>query len=132
MIVVADTGPLNYLIQIDSERLLLQIYQRVFVPSAVIRELEDPGAPSEVRAWLAQLLAWVEVCVGISPPHPELGSLDAGEREVIQLAEDLHADFLLIDERKGRLEAKRRGLTVTGTLGVCCVRENWNWSTWRR
>ena len=48
----------------------------------------------------------------------DLSLLDPGEREAIQLAEQLQADFLLIDERKGRLEAKRRGLTTTGTLGV--------------
>jgi len=36
----------------------------------------------------------------------------------IQLAQELHADLLLIDERQGRLEAKRRGIPTTGTLGV--------------
>jgi predicted nucleic acid-binding protein len=40
------------------------------------------------------------------------------EREAIQLAEEQHADLLLIDERKGRRQAKQRGLKTTGTLGV--------------
>ena len=51
-------------------------------------------------------------------PDAVLGLLDMGEREAIQLAEEQHADLLLIDERKGRMEAKRRGLRTTGTLGV--------------
>ena len=34
------------------------------------------------------------------------------------MAEEHHADLLLMDERKGRLEANRRGLMTTGTLGV--------------
>lgn len=38
--------------------------------------------------------------------------------EAIQLAQERRADLLLIDERRGRLEAKRRGLATTGTLGV--------------
>ncbi len=51
-------------------------------------------------------------------PDASLDILDLGEREAIQLAEEKRAELLLIDERKGRLEAKRRGLLVTGTLGV--------------
>lgn len=47
-----------------------------------------------------------------------LSTLDPGEREAIQLAEENRADLLLIDERKGRNEAKRRGIATTGTLGV--------------
>jgi predicted nucleic acid-binding protein len=36
---------------------------------------------------------------------------------VIALAEFLHADILLIDEREGIRLAKQKGLRVTGTLG---------------
>jgi len=53
-----------------------------------------------------------------SPPEAELAYLGLGEREAIQLAQERRAHLLLIDERKGRLEAKRRGLRTTGTLGV--------------
>jgi predicted nucleic acid-binding protein len=51
-------------------------------------------------------------------PDSVLQLLDQGEREAIQLALDESADLLLIDERKGRNEAERRGLVTTGTLGV--------------
>src|SRR5260370_16168161 len=34
------------------------------------------------------------------------------------LGESIHADLLLIDDRAGAILAQRRGLAVTGTLGV--------------
>ena len=61
---------------------------------------------------------WVQVNRDAPVPDMELAYLGPGEREAIQLAEERQADLLLIDERKGRLEAKRRGLNTTGTLGV--------------
>ena len=44
--------------------------------------------------------------------------LDEGETAAIVLAASLHADLLLMDERKGTLLALEKGLRVTGTLGV--------------
>jgi len=44
--------------------------------------------------------------------------LDAGEGSAIALAELETEVLLLIDESAGRLEASRRGIPNTGTLGV--------------
>ncbi len=118
MIVVADTSPLNYLIQIECDNLLLQLYERVLIPRAVMKELSHPSSPISVRSWLAAVPEWAEVRETNVQPDPTLSVLDIGEREAIQLAQESHADLLLIDERKGRAEAKRRGLATTGTLGV--------------
>lgn len=118
MIVVADTSPLNYLIQIECDGLLHTLYGRIIVPRGVIGELGHAGAPREVRAWLENIPAWIEIHHLALTPDPTLEHLDSGEREAIQISNELSADLLLIDERKGRLEAKRRGLRTTGTLGV--------------
>ncbi len=45
-------------------------------------------------------------------------NLDPGEAEAITLAVELNADRLIIDERRGRNEAIRAGLQVTGLLGI--------------
>jgi predicted nucleic acid-binding protein len=118
VIVVADTSPLNYLIQLGFDSLLPRLYGHIIVPSAVMQELRHAGAPLEVRAWLMHVPDWVHVNRSASVPDVDLAYLGPGEREAIQLAEERQADLLLIDERKGRLEAKRRGLSTTGTLGI--------------
>src|SRR5215467_10456466 len=118
MIVVADTSPLNYFVQIGCESVLRSLYQRVLIPPSVLDELGHAGAPKIVGEWLLDLPRWIEVRRTAAPPDAALADLDPGEREAIQLAQEQRADLLLIDERLGRLEAKRRGLATTGTLGV--------------
>jgi uncharacterized protein len=118
MIVVADASPLNYLLQVRCESVLPSLYKQILDPSAVLTELGHPDAPAVVSNWLARLLKWIEVRQPSSLPDASLATLDPGEREAIQLAQERSARLLLIDERRGRLEARRRGLATTGTLGV--------------
>ena len=119
MIVVADSGPLHYLILLGHVDLLRRFYGEVLVPEAVARELSVGSTPDVVRDWIAAAPSWVDV----RPLAPEAVAaitedLDLGERAAIALAETVHADLLLIDEAAGRAEARRRHLRVTGTLGV--------------
>jgi uncharacterized protein len=118
MIVVADTSPLNYLLQIHCESALPALYKHIIIPSAVLAELTHPDTPTVVSNWLLRLPAWTEILQTASKADPSLALLDPGEREAIQLAQEHQATLLLIDERRGRMEAQRRGLATTGTLGV--------------
>jgi len=118
MIVVADTSPLNYLLQIGCESLLPALYGRVLMPPAVSAELNDPSTPPLVRQWITQAPDWLEIRIIVSAPDSELSFLGEGEQQAIQLALERHADLLLIDDRRGRAEADRRGIATTGTLGV--------------
>ncbi len=49
MIVVSDTSPLNYLILIEAERILPELYGRVIIPEEVLRELQVEGSPKKVQ-----------------------------------------------------------------------------------
>lgn len=70
-----------------------------------------------MRAWIAQPPAWCEIRPD-PPADPTLAFLDPGERAAIALLQSFRADRLLMDDWEGRVEAKRRRLRVTGTLGV--------------
>jgi predicted nucleic acid-binding protein len=117
MIVVADTGPLNYLVLIGAVDVLQPLYTRVIVPQTVVEELKEVGAPAAVGAWIAQPPGWLDVRPD-PPSDPTLRFLDPGESAALTLAELLKADEVLIDDWAGRTEAQRRRLNVTGTLGV--------------
>ncbi len=117
MIVISDTTPLNYLIQIEHTFVLRELYGRVIVPQAVKEELRKDAAPFAVKTWISTPPDWLEVQL-VSRNDPALARLGAGEREAILLAQELLADALIIDERAGRFEANRRSLRVIGTLGV--------------
>jgi len=115
MIVVSDTSPLNYLVLIEEVEVLPAIFSRVVVPPAVIEELQAPGAPAAVKAWIAVPPSWLEVR---SPESTGSSlALGRGERDAICLASELSA-LCLIDDRKARREAERMGVRVTGLLGL--------------
>ena len=116
MIVVSDTSPLNYLVLIDLQHILPELFERILIPAAVREELQSAGAPEPIARFIATAPAWLEIRQ-VSEIDPALHHLDRGEREVIALAASLSAG-VLIDESKGRLAARERGLAVSGTLGV--------------
>ena len=118
MIVIADATPLHYLILIHQADLLPQLFDRVLIPPAVFDELQHVETPESVRHWIAHVPDWLRIQPLRSAPDPSLNDLDAGEREAIALAEETHADQLLLDEVEARREAARRNLPFIGTLGV--------------
>jgi predicted nucleic acid-binding protein len=117
-VVVADTSPLNYLILIDDIDLLPRLYKRIVIPVEVLNELNDHGAPRRVSDWAKKLPEWVEVRSAPLFNDPTLSLLDQGERCAILLAQSEAEVLLLIDEAAGRLEASKRGIQNTGTVGV--------------
>jgi predicted nucleic acid-binding protein len=117
MIVVADTGPIHYLVLIEAIGILEPLYRRVVVPQTVAAELRAARTPTVLQEWIARPPAWFEVQPD-PPSDVTLSFLDPGESAAILLAQSIKADRLLIDEWEGRAEAERRRLRITGTLGV--------------
>jgi predicted nucleic acid-binding protein len=118
-LVVADTGPLNYLVLIEQVAILPTLFEKIFVPQIVRDELRHDEAPENVRRWIADPPSWVEI---VPADHdvddPALVDLDDGERAAIQLAARIGAELLLIDDREAVNVARTLGFAVTGTLGI--------------
>ncbi len=111
MIVVSDTSPLTVLLTVGEESLLIKLFTEVVIPEAVRNELlrAHPSLPGWLR--VVSIMDAVQV-----QKYSRL--VDVGEAEAIELARELQADRLLIDERKGRKLALQEGVAVIGLLGV--------------
>jgi predicted nucleic acid-binding protein len=116
--IVADTTPLNYLVLIQADEILPNLYGQVLIPPAVRAELAHANTPDIVREWISQPPSWLEIVSLKQPVDSTLSHLDAGERDAISLASELRASLLLMDERDGVGLARQRGLMVIGTLAA--------------
>ncbi len=118
-VVISDSSLLIHLSQIGCLNILKELFGKILIPPAVYREvvidgLERPGSREVKEA------SWIKV-VEVRNVHLKRIlqlSLDEGEAETIVLALEINADRVLLDDREARLQAKRLGLRVTGTLGV--------------
>ena len=120
-LVIADTGPINYLILIGHIDILPALFQKVILPAAVQDELKNRKAPPLVQLWIADPPPWAEVRTAPHTYDPALETLDAGEAEAIALAVELRADMVLMDDRQGVLIARSKGFRVAGTLGILAM-----------
>jgi len=113
VIIVSDTSPISGLFLIRYLYLLQWLYGKVILPIAVLDELlrltEFGHDLSEITH-----ADWLEVHEPTNwDKVRELRiNLDEGESQAIALAQELSADFLLIDEARGRSFAKAEGVTI--------------------
>ena len=119
MIVVADTSVLINLCRVGQGGLFRKLFQEVVIPPEVAAEftrltgsvprftgLKLPAGIKEQSP--SGLLAAVRAATG----------LDAGEAAALSLAVEIHADAVLIDERRGYEVAVQLGLRTIGILGI--------------
>jgi hypothetical protein len=89
-LVVADAGPLHYLVPTGDIELLPKPLERVLVPQVVGDELANAEAPQAVRDWIARAPSWLDV----RPAHPgaddvAVAKLDEGERAAQRLSAEV-------------------------------------------
>lgn len=116
MIIVSDTSPITNLLKIGRVSLLQQVFKEIIIPNGVYEELiKIPSKKSQIEntKWIKKQDSKNKEFI-----NDLLKILDRGESESIALAIELKADYLLIDEKKGRKIANEHGITITGLLGV--------------
>ena len=118
MIVVSDSSAIISLSAVQQLQLLPSLYGSVTIPPAVADELRnaEPNSPG-VDALQADWLHVVQVQDSAAVNRFRV-QLDLGEAEALELALELKADLLLIDESRGREAASREGIPIIGVLGV--------------
>ncbi len=124
-VVVSDTTPLHYLILLGRETILQELYGRVFIPPAVLQELCHAAAPVKISNWATHPPAWVTVATPGSVSG-RFDGLDFGEQQALALAQEIHADLVLLDDKVARRVALRELMHVKGTLGVVAAAANAN------
>lgn len=115
--IVSNTTPIISLLKINRLELLQQLYQKVYIPTAVYNEIEA----GRNKGYYKDLSKIDWIC--IIDVHDKQAvkyflDLDAGEAETIILATELNADLTLIDEKPGRFHAKHADLKISGTIGI--------------
>lgn len=120
MIVVCNSTPLIGLAAIGRFNLLRRIFGRITVAQAVWDETvtngrDQGGARQEMATadWIDTVAVKDRMAVRLL-----LDEIDQGEAETIVLALELGADWVVMDERKGRRKLQQLGLTKVGTLGI--------------
>lgn len=125
MIVFSNTTPFIALSSINKLELLPKLFGKIHVVTEVIEECAAGGMISvpDLRAlpWIIEIQPSQAITISI------LLELDKGEKYTLQMAKELKADRVIIDEKIGRDVAEYLGLEVTGTLGILLKAKQNGW-----
>ncbi len=120
MIIVSNTTPLIGLATIGRFELLRELFGEIYIPQAVYDEAvtagrEKGGAKREVSeaSWVKVVEIQDRLAVDVL-----LDELDLGEAEAIVLAREVNADWVLMDEKKGRRKLVQLEIPKIGTIGI--------------
>jgi predicted nucleic acid-binding protein len=116
MLVVSNTSPLRYLVEVEAVDVLPKLFDQLITTPQVMGELRLGHFPEVVRKWAEHPPAWLQIERPGNLRFTE--QLDDGEASAVSLACERRASLILIDERAGREVSRSAGLAPRGTLGV--------------
>jgi predicted nucleic acid-binding protein len=118
MIIVSDTTPLRYLVEIEKAHILESLFGEIIIPQKVFSELQGQRTPQKVKDWIQAHPAWIEVRQADTSHFAPQKKIGDGEREAFALALELKADAVLPDDKDALTEAKRLNLQTLATFTI--------------
>jgi len=120
MIVVSNATPLIGLASIRQLGLLKMLFGEIIIPRAVYDETVTSGRVGGGAKREVSKAGWIKVVEVHDRLAVELllDEMDLGEAETIVLAHEMGADWVLMDEKKGRRKLSQLGLNKIGTIGI--------------
>jgi len=119
---VLDSSAIIALSQLRYWKYLNQILDEILVPHAVFEEICVKGrglsGDAELRRLLNEGLVTVRKIRNRVLVDALLDPLALGEAEVLALAIEENADYVVIDDKMARVRARNMGLKVIGTLRI--------------
>ena len=119
MKVVINSTPLIALSIVNKLTLHKDIFDEIYVPEAVYDEVVIQGkglsGADEVKSAHWIIIKKLRDKITLDPAFV---GLDRGEVEVLLLAQEISADWVIMDERLARQVGKTIRLQVKGTLGI--------------
>ena len=120
MIIVSDTTPLIGLASINRLNILREIFGEVYIPQAVYNETVTHGRVEGNARQDVDRASWIHIVqvkdrLAVSVL---LDEMDLGEVETIILAGEMQADWVLMDEKKGRRKLSQLNIFKIGTIGI--------------
>lgn len=122
MKVVSNTSPLIGLAKIGRLGLLEQLFQRIMIPGMVYEEFFQASTPVEERHFQEVTGNFIQI-VKVEQLRSFSRRLDRGESEVLTLALQEEADFVILDDRKAFNEAQELQLAAVSTRTVLTFAE---------
>lgn len=116
--VICDTSSIQYLYQLELLHIIPKLANKVFVPTAVVEEI-NTGHSLGVDLPKLEELDWVIIRRPISElALPLVANLGPGETEVLMLALEMREAVAVLDDGPAREMAETLDLHLTGTLGL--------------
>ena len=116
MKIVLNTSPIIFLSKVDSLKLLADVSDDIYTPAAVANELHEFTPPPFIK--VASLSD-----IGAAYVQGALGRLHQGELEAIILAQEIAADYVVLDDLLARRKAHYLAVNVIGTVGLLLLLE---------
>lgn len=117
-LVIADSGPIFSLALIDKLDILNALFYSIRIPQAVWEEITyDIKKPDYQKLYSF----FKDKTCQISGLNELTFIMDYGESEALILYKELHADFLLIDDKKARKIAENFDINCIGIIGLLSI-----------